>query len=102
MPSSFVNNFVKPINSASLNDNENSRNEILTAYAQSLDLTLHQALEAEREAEWWDDVEKSSWKVYFYLIQCKSNAAWIGCLYFSYRSPSFSTAQHVQNCRLNR
>lgn len=77
MPSSFVHNFVKPINSASFKDNENSRNELITAYTQSLDLTLHQAVEAEREAEWWDDVEKSSWKVYFYLIQCKLNSAYI-------------------------
>lgn len=67
--SSFSQNFVKPLAINSRQDDEQTRIDFVTAYSQSLDVTLQQALEAEREAEWWSDIEKSSWNVFWYLLQ---------------------------------
>ncbi|KIK62570.1 hypothetical protein GYMLUDRAFT_96146 [Collybiopsis luxurians FD-317 M1] len=50
-------------------DRESASQTLVAVYAQSLDITVSQALEAEREADWWEDVEKSRWNVFWYLIQ---------------------------------
>ncbi|KAE9407961.1 NCA2-domain-containing protein [Gymnopus androsaceus JB14] len=71
--SSFSQNFVKPLAINSRQDDEQTRIDFVTAYSQSLDVTLQQALEAEREAEWWSDIEKSSWNPFLldYKIRFK-------------------------------
>ncbi|KZT25389.1 NCA2-domain-containing protein [Neolentinus lepideus HHB14362 ss-1] len=38
-------------------------------YAEALSACLSQASEAEREAEWWTDIERSRWNAVWYLLQ---------------------------------
>jgi nuclear-control-of-ATPase protein 2 len=52
---------------------------ILGVYADALNAYLDQATEAEREAEWWDNVERSRYELAWYLLQ--SNECW----YFAFR-----------------
>jgi len=42
---------------------------VLGVYADALNAYLDQAAEAEREAEWWDNVERSRYKLAWYLLQ---------------------------------
>ena len=44
---------------------------LVSLYSQYLRSTLSQALEAETEAQWWSDVERTRWRVLWYLIQSK-------------------------------
>lgn len=44
---------------------------ILGVYADALHTYLNQATEAEREAEWWDNVERSRYELAWYLLQSK-------------------------------
>ncbi|KAF9066350.1 ATP synthase regulation protein NCA2-domain-containing protein [Rhodocollybia butyracea] len=48
---------------------ELTRQVFVSLYAQALDITLQQALEAEREANWWADVERSRWKAFSHLVE---------------------------------
>ncbi|KAJ3981467.1 ATP synthase regulation protein NCA2-domain-containing protein [Lentinula detonsa] len=50
-------------------EDELTRQILVSVYAQFLEGTLSQALEAETEAEWWSDVERTRWRVFWYLIQ---------------------------------
>lgn len=45
---------------------------VLAVYADALRTYLDQATEAEREAEWWDNVERSRYELAWYLLQSKS------------------------------
>jgi len=51
---------------------------VLGVYADALNAYLDQATEAEREAEWWDDVERSRYELAWYLLQSED---------FGYRPP---------------
>lgn len=42
---------------------------VLGVYADALNVYLDQATEAEREAEWWDNVERSRYELAWYLLQ---------------------------------
>ncbi|THH20087.1 hypothetical protein EW146_g1208 [Bondarzewia mesenterica] len=42
---------------------------IVGLYAEALDTFLKEAMDAEVEAEWWADIERSSSKVWYYLVQ---------------------------------
>ncbi|KAJ3931544.1 MAG: NCA2-domain-containing protein [Lentinula lateritia] len=42
---------------------------LASLYSQYLHSTLSQALEAETEAQWWSDIERTRWRVFWYLIQ---------------------------------
>jgi len=44
---------------------------VLGVYANVLNVYLDQATEAEREAEWWDNVERSRYELAWYLLQSK-------------------------------
>lgn len=44
---------------------------VLGVYADVLNAYLDQATEAEREAEWWDNVERSRYELAWYLLQSK-------------------------------
>ena len=44
---------------------------VLGVYADALHAYLDQATEAEREAEWWDNVERSRYGLAWYLLQSK-------------------------------
>ena len=44
---------------------------ILSVYADALNAYLGQATEAESEAEWWDNVERSRYELAWYLLQSK-------------------------------
>ena len=44
---------------------------ILGVYADALNAYLDQATEAESEAEWWDNVERSRYELAWYLLQSK-------------------------------
>ena len=44
---------------------------VLGVYADSLHAYLDQATEAEREAEWWDSIERSRYELAWYLLQSK-------------------------------
>ncbi|KAJ3890608.1 ATP synthase regulation protein NCA2-domain-containing protein [Lentinula edodes] len=44
---------------------------LVSLYSQYLRSTLSQALEAETEAQWWSDVERTRWRVLWYLIQSR-------------------------------
>lgn len=44
---------------------------ILSVYADALNAYLDQATEAESEAEWWDNVERSRYELAWYLLQSK-------------------------------
>ncbi|KAJ3968949.1 ATP synthase regulation protein NCA2-domain-containing protein [Lentinula raphanica] len=46
-----------------------TRQILASAYARALQSALLQAVEAETEAEWWSDVERTKWRVLWYLIQ---------------------------------
>ncbi|KAJ3709795.1 ATP synthase regulation protein NCA2-domain-containing protein [Lentinula raphanica] len=46
-----------------------TRQILASAYARALQSALSQAVEAETEAEWWSDVERTKWRVLWYLIQ---------------------------------
>ncbi|KAG6890607.1 hypothetical protein C0995_006583 [Termitomyces sp. Mi166 len=61
---------------SSVADTENSllRDAIITKllvglYAEGIDSYLSQATEAETEAEWWADIERSRWNLALYLLQ---------------------------------
>ena len=45
---------------------------VLGVYADALNAYLDQATEAEREAEWWDNVERSCYELTWYLLQSMS------------------------------
>jgi nuclear-control-of-ATPase protein 2 len=45
---------------------------VLGVYADALHTYLHQATEAEREAEWWDKIERSRYELAWYLLQSKT------------------------------
>ncbi|KAL0580643.1 Nuclear control of ATPase protein 2 [Marasmius crinis-equi] len=42
---------------------------MISIYSQALDVLLFQSLEAEKEMEWWDEVERSPSSVAYYLLQ---------------------------------
>ncbi|EKM79254.1 hypothetical protein AGABI1DRAFT_120679 [Agaricus bisporus var. burnettii JB137-S8] len=42
---------------------------VVSLYAEAMDIYLTQAAEAEAEAEWWRDIERSKWKLAWYLLQ---------------------------------
>lgn len=42
---------------------------VLGVYADALNAYLDQTTEAEREAEWWDNVERSRYELAWYLLQ---------------------------------
>lgn len=44
---------------------------VLSVYADALHTYLEQATEAEREAEWWDNVERSRYELAWYFLQSK-------------------------------
>jgi hypothetical protein len=44
---------------------------VLSVYADALHAYLDQATEAEREAEWWDNIERSRCELAWYLLQSK-------------------------------
>ena len=44
---------------------------VLSVYADVLNAYLDQATEAESEAEWWDNVERSYYELAWYLLQSK-------------------------------
>ena len=44
---------------------------VLGVYADALNVYLDQATEAEREAEWWDNVERSRYELAWYLLQSR-------------------------------
>jgi nuclear-control-of-ATPase protein 2 len=44
---------------------------VLGVYADALNAYLDQATEAEREAEWWDNIERSRYELAWYLLQSK-------------------------------
>ena len=44
---------------------------VLSVYADALNAYLDQATEAESEAEWWDNVERSRYELAWYLLQSK-------------------------------
>jgi nuclear control of ATPase protein 2 len=44
---------------------------VLGLYADALHTYLDQATEAEREAEWWDNIERSRYELAWYLLQSK-------------------------------
>jgi len=44
---------------------------VLGVYADALNAYLDQATEAEREVEWWDNVERSRYELGWYLLQSK-------------------------------
>lgn len=44
---------------------------VLGVYADALNAYLDQATEAESEAEWWDNVERSRYELAWYLLQSK-------------------------------
>ena len=44
---------------------------VLGVYADALNACLDQATEAEREAEWWDNVRRSRYELAWYLLQSK-------------------------------
>ena len=46
---------------------------VLNVYADALNTYLDQATEAEREAEWWDNVERSRCELIWYLLQSKGS-----------------------------
>ena len=45
---------------------------VLGVYADALNVYLDQATEAEREAEWWDNVGRSRYELAWYLLQSRS------------------------------
>jgi len=61
---------------------------VLGVYADALNAYLDQATEAEREAEWWDNVERSRYELAWYLLQSKefsiqrspSNVSELACM----------------------
>ena len=83
---------------------------VLDVYADALNAYLDQATEAESEAEWWDNVERSRYELAWYLLQsegfkclsyndteplCSSPGQVIGCVPDRRVRPS--TAQHPSN-----
>ena len=42
---------------------------VVELYSQALDSLLSQSLEAEKEMEWWDEVERSPLNTGYYLLQ---------------------------------
>lgn len=44
---------------------------LVNLYAHALDSHLSQAMQAEAEADWWKDVERSRASAFFYLVQSK-------------------------------
>lgn len=44
---------------------------VLGVYADALHTYLDQATEAEREVEWWDNIERSRYELAWYLLQSK-------------------------------
>lgn len=44
---------------------------LVNLYAHALDSYLIQAMQAEAEADWWKDVERSRANTFFYLLQSK-------------------------------
>ncbi|KAF5392372.1 hypothetical protein D9757_001529 [Collybiopsis confluens] len=42
---------------------------LIAVYAQSLDIMVSEALEAEQEADWWEDTGRSRWNVLWYLVE---------------------------------
>lgn len=44
---------------------------VLGVYAEALHTYLDQTTEAEREAEWWDNIERSHYELAWYLLQSK-------------------------------
>lgn len=46
---------------------------VLGVYADALNVYLDQATEAESEAEWWDNVERSRYELVWYLLQSKGH-----------------------------
>ena len=44
---------------------------VLSVYADALNTYLDQATEAEREVEWWDNIERSRYELAWYLLQSR-------------------------------
>ena len=44
---------------------------VLNVYADALNTYLDQATEAEREVEWWDNIERSRYELVWYLLQSR-------------------------------
>ena len=45
---------------------------VVACYAEAIETCLAQATEAETEAEWWADIERSPWNLCWYLLQSLS------------------------------
>ena len=45
---------------------------VVALYAEAIETRLAQATEAETEAEWWADIERSPWNLCWYLLQSLS------------------------------
>lgn len=45
------------------------RKLVVGLYTDALQLYLSEAVDAETEAEWWADIERSRWSIAYYLIQ---------------------------------
>jgi nuclear-control-of-ATPase protein 2 len=46
------------------------RKTIFNIYALAVDLYLEESSAAQLDAEWWADIEQSTWSVASYLLQC--------------------------------
>jgi nuclear-control-of-ATPase protein 2 len=46
------------------------RKTIFNMYALAVDLYLKESSAAQLDAEWWADIEQSTWSVASYLLQC--------------------------------
>jgi len=49
------------------------RKTIFNLYALAVDLYLQESSAAQFDAEWWADIERSTWSVAWYLLQSTSN-----------------------------
>jgi hypothetical protein len=68
---------------------------VLGVYADALQAFLDQATEAETEAEWWDNIERSRYELAWYLLQSKGP----GCSPYNdsepFSSPPGSVIGHI-------
>ncbi|KAF5369261.1 hypothetical protein D9758_002786 [Tetrapyrgos nigripes] len=49
---------------------------VVGLYAESLDMFLQQSVQAEKEAQWWDNVARSNFRIWLYLLQTFPLRAW--------------------------